>query len=181
MSHKTLHTALTWTVVFIVVVASTPVGAQNNRGELVGYVLDPDGKPTPGFKLVFRAVGGDMDLVSSPSDENGKYSIELLSGLQYVLTAAIAPDGSRLEVPPLPPIPVENGSRQLDVQFHYPETSAGVAEVAAAPAGTTAGKKKKGRGSPWWQIGAAVGATVLFGALVFDRETEEQIASPHRP
>lgn len=181
MKHKTLHRVLTWAVLLVVVLATMPAGAQNHRGELVGYVLDPDGKPAPGFKLVFRAVGGDMDLITSPADAQGKYSIDLPSGLQYELKAAIAPDGSRLEVPPLPPIPVEGGSRRLDVQFHYPNGAESTAAAAAATAATGEQEKDKGKNAMWWQIGAAVGATVLFGAVVFDRDSDEQIASPHRP
>ena len=181
MKKRTPHRALAWTVVFALLTAALPVAAEgpesNGTGQLTGLVLDPDGKPARGFKLVFVAEGGDLEMISSPSDKSGRFTANLPSGLRYELVAAIAPDGSRLDVPPLPAIPVENGARRLDVQFHYPSVPA-VAGAAPDANGTTS---SRGRGAMWWQIGAAVGATLLFGAVVFNRDDPEPVASPHRP
>jgi hypothetical protein len=133
-------------------------------GTLSGQVLDPAGEPATKFKLVFRDEAG-TEYVSNPSDGSGRYSIELPSGSSYQLVAALSPKGERLDVPDLPPIPLDNGGRRLDLRIGQ----------AAAPAGAASA------GIPWVQIGAAAGATLLLILTTFDDDPNEKPASPFVP
>ena len=58
--------------------------------------------------------------------------------------------------------------RRLDVKVQYPMTA------AKASGGTRAGDL------PWWQIGTAAAAVILFAVTVWDGD-DEQRASPSRP
>ena len=137
-------------------------------GRLSGLVLDPDGNPTEGFRLVFVDDAG-QEHVSDPSDDLGRYAIDVPSG-NYRLVAAVAPDGERLDVPELPPLPVDADGRRLDIRIAYPTTPAAAAEPAIEGSGSKI---------PWAQIGGAAGATLLLILLLDD--DGEQTASPFVP
>lgn len=133
-------------------------------GTLSGLVLDPAGNPAKKFKLVFRDEAG-AEHVSNPSDASGRYSIDLPAGPSYQLVAALSPKGERIDVPDLPPIPVDEGGRRLDLRISSP----------APPAGESSSK------IPWIQIGAAAGATLILIFTAFDGDTDEKPASPFMP
>jgi hypothetical protein len=149
-----------------------------------GLVLDPDGKPAEGYSLVFRGEDG-AEHVAPPSDDLGRYEIELEPG-SYQLIAATAPDGTRLDVPALPALPVEWGARRLDIRIGQPT---GAPPAAGAASGATEGtapskapKTRSGQGIPWVQIGAAAGSALLLGLVVWGSgDDDEQSASPYLP
>ena len=136
-------------------------------GGLSGLVLDPSGRPAEGFRLVFLGED-DLEHVSGPSDDLGRYSLSVPAGASYRLVAALAPDGTRLDVPELPPIPVDEGVRRMDVRIRYATPS------PSGPGGTAAGKRR------WWQMGAATAATVVFVTSVLDGSGEKRV-SPFLP
>jgi len=133
-------------------------------GTLTGVVLDPAGQPAKKYQLIFRDDAG-AEHVAGPSDAGGRYSIELPVGSSYQLVAALSPKGERLDVPDLPPIPLDAGGRRLDLRI-------GRAAPPAAAAGS---------GMPWAQIGAAAGATLILIFTAFDDDTDEKPASPFEP
>jgi hypothetical protein len=135
-------------------------------GGLSGLVLDPAGNPAAGFRLVFRGEDG-QERVSAPSDDLGRYRISLNPGTSYQLVAALAPDGTRLEVPELPPLPVEEGVRRLDVRIRPESRPPGVQGQGA-------------REIPWWQIGGAAAAAIVLYAAVWSDDPEAS-ASPFEP
>jgi len=153
-----------------------PALAQEETAGFSGLVLDPDGKPAEGFQLVFRDDAA-QEHVAPPSDDLGRYSIDLVPG-SYQLVAAIAPDGSRLDVPALPSLPVEWGARRLDVRIGRPEQPAGkgAGKAASKPAKTQAGS-----GVPWVQIGAAAGTVLILALAVWSGDDAEKTASPFVP
>lgn len=156
-------------LVSIVLAAGIPVSAEGGpQGSLSGLVLDPTGEPAEGFRLVFRSDPGQVEYTSPPSDPMGKYAISLPAGGSYVLIAALAPDGTRLEVPQLPPIPVEQGVRRLDVRFRRSSPDRGAMGKTAM------------RDLPWWRIGGATLAVVVFSSAVYDGG-DERAPSAFRP
>jgi hypothetical protein len=66
---------------------------------LEGTIFDAEGTPVPGCRVVVRQAGGDGVFVSTPSAPDGSYSLELPSGDQYVVVAAVSPLGGRATVP----------------------------------------------------------------------------------
>lgn len=147
-----------------------PRAQEAGKGTLTGLVLDPAGNPAPSFRLVFRSEREGREYVSEPSDAQGRYSISLPAGESYLLVSAVAPDGQKLRVPPLPAVPVEEGVRRLDLRFQYPKPE------EAPPA-----RVRSDRGIPWWQIGTAVVAVVVFSSAVFDDDEPEPRVSPFTP
>lgn len=145
-----------------------PAVAEETSGRLQGLVLDPDGEPSEGFRLVFVDDAG-VEHLSDLSDELGRYALDIPPG-SYRLVAAVAPDDERLDVPDLPPIPVDASGRRLDIRIAYPTTPPA---VAGAPTSAKSGTR-------WVQIGTAAAATVLL-ILLLDGDTGEKTASPFVP
>lgn len=155
-----------------------PALAQDKTAGFSGIVLDPEGKPAEGFRLVFQDEAG-QEHVAPPSDDLGRYSVELVPG-SYKLVAAVAADGSRLDVPALPALPVDRGARRLDIRIGYPEQMAGAGKTAGQPAGKPP-KTKSGGGIPWVQIGAATGTVLILALAVWSGDNDEKSASPYVP
>lgn len=155
-----------------------PVLAQDETAGFSGIVLDPEGKPAEGFQLVFQDDAG-QEHVAPPSDDLGRYSVDLVPG-SYKLVAAIAADGSRLDVPALPSLPVERGARRLDIRIGYPEQLAGAGTATGKPASKPA-KTKSASGIPWVQIGAATGTVLILALAVWSGDDAEKSASPFVP
>jgi hypothetical protein len=166
-------TGLVLAIAVLLSSAFLPAMAQEGpQGTFRGLVLDPSGEPAEGFRLVFQAEGSDFEFISPPSDSMGNYTLSLPAGVSYKLVAAIAPDGMRLEVPQLPPIPATEGVRRLDVRFRYPDDP-----------GFTPEDERWSRLAelPWWRIGGAAVAVVVFSAIVFDGDDGETPASSYQP
>lgn len=164
-----------------------PVAYAQQTATLQGVILDPTGKPTPGFKVVFKDVVSGTEFTSSPSNAAGEYSLQVPVGSRYLLTTALAPDGTRLPIQAGSPLPVRaSGVYRRDVQFQLqgaqatePKTETPpAAPAAAAPAATKPGpatppapasqapppgqKEKK----PWWKTtGGIIGIILGAGAV----------------
>lgn len=155
--------------------------AEDAAAGFSGLVLDPEGKPAEGYQLVFRDESGQEHL-APPSDDLGRYSIELEPG-SYQLVAAVDPDGARLEVPALPALPVEWGARRLDIRIGQPVKGGAAAAAGASgvEAGTKPPKTRSISGVPWVQIGVATGAVALLVFGVWSGDDGEKSASPFVP
>ena len=154
-----------------------PALAQDETAGFSGIVLDPEGKPAEGFRLVFQDEAG-QEHVAPPSDDLGRYSVDLVPG-SYKLVAAIAADGSRLDVPALPALPIEWGARRLDIRI-------GAAEQPAAGKATSKStgkppKTKSSSGIPWVQIGAATGTVLILALAVWSGDDAEKSACAYVP
>jgi hypothetical protein len=158
-----------------------PALAQEDTAGFSGIVLDPEGKPAEGYQLVFRDDAG-QEHVAPPSDDLGRYSIDLVPG-SYQLVAAIAPDGSRMDVPSLPALPVEWGARRLDIRIGSAEPPAKgkATKKSESKSASKPVKTKAASGVPWVQIGAATGTVLILALAVWDTGDAEKTASPFVP
>lgn len=96
-----------------------------------GAVMAPDNSFAKGFTVVFKDVTSGQEFRSGPTSATGEYQVSVPTGARYKLDSVLAPDGTKLPVQNVPPIPVRvAGASKLDVKF----TNA--ASPAAAPAGT---------------------------------------------
>jgi len=155
-----------------------PALAQDETAGFSGIVLDPEGKPAEGFQLVFQDDAG-QEHAAPPSDDLGRYSVDLVPG-SYKLVAAIAADGSRLDVPALPALPVEWGARRLDIRIGAPGQPA--AGKATSPSASKPAKTKSASGIPWVQIGAATGTVLILALAVWSNDDDaEKSASAYVP
>jgi hypothetical protein len=164
-----------------------------------GAVMAPDGSVAQGFTVVFKDVSTGKEFRSNPTSAAGQYQVSVPTGGMYKLESAVAPDGTKLAVQNVAPIPVRvAGTNTLDVQFTRGAPAAAAAPTAAVAAGaaTTAPKpaaasttpasnnkdKKKGA-VPWWkQPGPIVGMVlggVALGALIY--VAVDNNASPSHP
>ncbi len=151
---------------------------------LQGVILDPSGRPTPGFKVVFKDVVSGTEYTSSASSAAGEYSLQVPVGSRYLLTTALAPDGTRLPIQAGSPLPLRAaGVYRRDVQFQMqgaqatePTAAAAAPTTAAAapapsqpkpvsapaPASQAGAAEKK----PWWKTtGGIIGIILGAGAV----------------
>jgi hypothetical protein len=146
-----------------------------------GAVVAPDGSVAAGFAIEFEDVATGQKFQSSPTGSEGQYQVSVPTGAKYRPEAAVAPDGTKLAVATVPPIPVlVAGMNRLDVQFTR----------GARAAGDEKNKKKKG-GTPWWKEGGPVTGlvigSVVFAGLVYlnvegdDHGENNNPASPSAP
>ena len=140
-----------------------------------GSVLAPDGAAAQNFKVVFKDADTGQVFESAATSATGAYQVSVPVGGRYKLDSVTAPDGSKLPVQNVPPIPVRvAGTNRLDVKF----TTAGAATAAAAgaaAAGTTVAastpppaeeKKKDKSGTPWWKSPGGITGIVLGAVAV---------------
>jgi hypothetical protein len=116
-----------------------------------GAVMAPDNSFAKGFTVIFKDVATGQEFRSGPTSATGEYQVSVPTGARYKLDSVLAPDGTKLPVQNVPPIPVRvAGASKLDVKFTNapavaaaPPTTpaAGAAPVAAAAAATTPGAK----------------------------------------
>jgi len=89
----------------IVLVAGSAQGvfAQSPPAAIMGVILDPEGKPAAGFKVVLRDVGSSKEFLSGPADPDGNYTVQVPVGGRYKLEAVLAGDGAtKLRVQDVP-------------------------------------------------------------------------------
>lgn len=171
-----------------------------------GAVVAPDNSFAQGFTVVFKDVTTGKEFKSSPTSATGEYQVSVPTGGRYKLDSVMAPDGTKLPVQDVPPIPVRvAGTSKLDVKFVQPAAAAAPATAvaagaaAAAPAGTpppaskpavasttpaSEDEKKKKGSVPWWKrpgpiVGMVLGA-VAIGALLLSGGNGND-ASPSNP
>ena len=104
-----------------------------------GTVIAPDNSFASGFTVVFKDATTGQEYRSAPTSATGEYQVSVPTGGRYKLDSVSAPDGTKLPVQNVPPIPVRvAGSSKLDVKFTQPTNAGGAPAVAAAPAGAAA-------------------------------------------
>ncbi len=162
-----------------------PVAYAQQSATLQGVILDPTGRPTPGFKVVFKDVVSGTEYTSSASNAAGEYSLQVPVGSRFLLTTALAPDGTRLPIQAGSPLPVRAaGVYRRDVQFQLQGAQATEPTPAAPPAEPpkAAAEPSKptpatppapatqapapGAKKPWWKTtGGVIGIVLGAGAL----------------
>ena len=159
----------------------------------VGGILDPDGKPAEGFRVVMRDVVSGKVFTSPSSTSAGQYSMSVPVGGRYKLEAVVAPDQTRLPVQDVPPLSVRSaGNNRLDVRFTKAMAPAVADTSATAPSrlqekptpprpSTTVPARVEAK-KPWWKtsggvIGIVAGVAVV-AALVAGGNNN---ASPSQP
>ncbi len=176
-SGKALVAALS--LALLATTSTLPVSWAQSTANLLGGILDPSGKPAGGFRVVFKDVVSGKEYTSPVANAQGEYSLQVPAGSRYQLIAAVAPDGTRLPVQQIAPLPVRvPGSYRLDVQFQQaapavaaatpppaPTPAPAAAAKPAKPATTTAAAEKK----PWWKkpgpwVGIVLGAGAIAAA-----------------
>jgi hypothetical protein len=128
---------------FVLVSGGAPgLFAQSPSAAISGVILDPEGHPAFGFKVVFRDVGSNTRFTSGPTDAAGNYAVQVPLGGRYKIEGVIADDGvTKLPVQDIPPISVLTaGTTRLNVRFT--NASAPPAAAAAAPAAAAASTPK---------------------------------------
>jgi hypothetical protein len=167
--------------------------AQSSTAAITGVILDPEGKPAFGFKVVFRDVGSNTKFTSGPTDAAGNYALQVPLGGRYKIEGVIADDGvTKLPVQEIPPISVLTpGTTRLNVRFSNAPTPGTAPAVAAAapaaapktaPASTTAAppkppapapavaaqdkKNSKKSGAPWYKRPGPITGMVIGGVLI---------------
>jgi hypothetical protein len=105
-----------------------------------GAVMAPDNSFAQGFTVVFKDVTTGKEFRSGPTSATGEYNVSVPTGARYKLDSVVAPDGTKLPVQDVPPIPVRvAGASKLDVKFtHAPAPAAAAAGTAAGAAAGTA-------------------------------------------
>jgi hypothetical protein len=113
-----------------------------------GAVMAPDNSFAQGFTVVFKDVATGQEFKSGPTSTTGEYHVSVPTGGRYKLDSVLAPDGTKLPVQNVPPIPVRvAGSSKLDVKFTNAATPPGTAVAAAAPAAAGAAAAGAAAGS----------------------------------
>jgi hypothetical protein len=164
-------------------VVAPALATAGDRATFSGVVMAPDGSLAQGFAVQFKDVATGQEFRSSPTDAQGQYDVSVPTGGKYRLEAALAPDGTKLAVPNVPPVPVlVAGTNRLDVQF----TRGTRAATPATPASSDKNKKKKA-GTPWWKEGGPITGlvvgSVVFAGLIYLAldDTYNNNASPSYP
>jgi hypothetical protein len=103
-----------------------------------GAVMAPDNSFAQGFTVVFKDVASGQEFRSGPTSATGEYQVSVPTGARYKLDSVVAPDGTKLPVQNVPPIPVRvAGASKLDVKFaNAPAVAGAPAGAAPAAAGT---------------------------------------------
>jgi hypothetical protein len=136
--------------------------AQASKAAVAGVILDPDGKPAWGFKVVLRDVASQKTFTSDPTDPQGNYSVQVPVGGRYMIDHVVASDGvTELPVQESAPVSVLTaGTTPLNVRFtNRPGTT-------PATAATAHDDKKKAAAKPWYKRPGPIVGIVLGSALV---------------
>ena len=186
--HVSGHPGRTRGVVSVATLLSMILGVvapaiASQSATFTGAVVAPDGSAAAGFTVEFEDVATGQKFPSSPTSSEGQYQVSVPTGAKYRPEAAVAPDGTRLAVANVPPIPVlAPGMNRLNVQF-----TRGASAKAAA---SDDKKKKKQGGAPWWKEGAPIAGlvigSVVFAGLIYlnvegDDHGPDNVASPSTP
>jgi len=160
------------TCLVVLVGAAPGLMAQASTAAVAGVILDPSGKPAPGFKVILRDTASGKEFMSEPTDAQGNYSAQVPIGGRYKLTGVIASDGvTKLPVQDTAPVNVlEPGTTRLNVRFTE-GTAPGAAPATTATTASAAGatkeeKKKKSSGAPWYKRPGPIVGMVLGGAAI---------------
>lgn len=160
-----------------------PVAHAQQPATLQGVILDPTGRPAPGFKVVYKDVVSGTEFTSSASNAAGEYTLQVPVGARYQLTSALAPDGTRLPIQAGAPLPVRAaGVYRRDVQFQMqgaqvteppkPQTpppkppTPPTAKPQPVTPPSPPSQARPGEAKPWWKKpGGVIGIVLGAGAL----------------
>jgi len=165
-----------------------PLAHAQQPASLQGVILDPTGRPAPGFKVVYKDVVSGTEFTSSPSNAAGEYTLQVPVGARYQLTSALAPDGTRLPIQAGAPLPVRAaGVYRRDVQFQLqgaqvteppkppaaqPPTPPPPKPKAVTPPPPPSQARPREEAKPWWKkpggvigiiLGVGVAAALIGG------------------
>ena len=146
---ETCRRSLIVFICFVLIAGGAPgLLAQSPTAAITGVILDPEGQPAFGFKVVFRDVGSDTKYTSAPTDAAGNYAVQVPLGGRYKLEGVVANDGvTKLPVQEIPPISVLTpGTTRLNVRFA--NAPAPGAASAAAPSAASASAPKTSAPAP---------------------------------
>ena len=114
-----------------------------DTGTFSGAVMAPDNSFAQGFTVVFKDIATGQEFRSGPTSATGEYQVSVPTGARYKLDSVMAPDGTKLPVQNVPPIPVRvAGASKLDVKF------SNAAPPVAAPTTTAVAAAKPAATSP---------------------------------
>jgi len=185
--HEAFRRSLVVITCLVLISASAPGRcAQSSAAAITGVILNPEGKPAFGFKVVFRDVGSGTKFTSGPTDASGNYALEVPLGGRYKIEGVVADDGvTKLPVQEIPPISVLTpGTTRLNVRFTNTPQPAAAAPAAAAAASTAAStpapkssapapapaeaseKKKTKSAAPWYKRPGPITGMVIGGVLI---------------
>ena len=162
------------------------VFAQSSAAAIAGVILDPEGKPAAGFKVVLRDVASNKAFTSGPADAQGNYVAEVPLGGRYKLESVIADDGTtKLPVQDVPPVSVLTaGTTRLNVRFTH--GAAPATQPAVGTPTTDDGKDKKKGAVPWYHrpgpiVGMVLGSAAVVGLIIGLGGGSDNNASPSQP
>ena len=90
----------------VTLLACGPLAIAQSETRVVGVISDAAGDPVPEYRVIARIAEGTTVFVSPPSDSEGRYSLGVPVGAEYILVALISPTGERVELQDLPPVAV---------------------------------------------------------------------------
>ena len=129
--------AVTIATVFAMVFGVVAPAFTAETATFAGAVMAPDNSFAQGFTVVFKDVASGQEFRSGPTSATGEYQVSVPTGARYKLDSVLAPDGTKLPVQNVPPIPVRvAGASKLDVKFTnaaLPPAPPPSSAVAAAP------------------------------------------------
>lgn len=129
----------------------TTLFAAEESVEITGTILDPDGRPADGFRIVLEDLIDGSTYTSDPSGTDGSYTISVPVGGRYTLSAVLSPEGEPLPVQTIPPITLDQaGTRRLDVAFQRQSPSSRVSR-----------DRDDRLAVPWYKTGWGITAIVV--------------------
>jgi len=92
-----------------------PAATAQEQVELRGGVTDRVQQPLEGYRVAFRAVGLVDVIITPPTDVEGRYSVMVPIGRQYLAVAVFSPTGRRIALDGLAPIEADPGVADVDI------------------------------------------------------------------
>jgi len=163
---------------FVLIAGSAPgLFAQSTTAAISGVILDPDGKPAFGFKVLLRDIGSNTKYTSGPTDAAGNYAVKVPVGGRYKVDGVVADDGiTNLPVQDIPPISVLTpGTTRLNVRFTNAPAAAAApiakAPLAKAPVRPPVNPEREKKmttkaKAPWYKRPGPIVGMVVGGVLV---------------
>ena len=136
-----MRSAVTLATVFAMTLGLVAPVLAADTATFSGVVMAPDNSFAQGFTVVFKDLVSGKEFRSGPTSATGEYQVSVPTGGRYKLDSVFAPDGTKLPVQNVPPIPVRvAGVSKLDVKFSNaasPVAPPPTTAVAAAPPAAT--------------------------------------------
>lgn len=166
----------------LIAAAAATVFAQDDTAVLSGVILDPEGAPANGFKVVVRDLASNKTFESGPTDAEGNYSVNVPLGGRYKIDYVVANDGvTKLPVQDVAPVSVLTaGTTRVNVRF-----TSSTAPVQPTAESESEEKDKSAAAAPWYRrpgpiVGIVLGAGAV-AAIVLNGGSDDNAASPSYP